>query len=182
MNTTLRSTLGICALCVAILLGASAGALWAADSGANAAGDVAPVRNKSFRILFERTIITKKGPATDSMDSFWESWFQGSSDADLNRSGKSDGNTFKLFTKSDKPTDIDFRFCYLSDHTKGTVNLRVSDKEGGFIREFKGVTDYPDEDVLNKMKASDWDKLHLRIYGDLNRQAYDWIRNGARKK
>jgi len=196
MNTILRSRisgsptkalLGVYSLCIAALLGANNGASWAAESGANAAqpkaaGDVAAVRNRNIRILFERTTITKNGPTADSLDSFWEGWFLGISEEKLNAEGRGDGNSFKLLTKSDAAKDADFQFCYRFDHTKGTATLRVSGRDGGFIREFKATTDYPTEDVLNKMKAMEADKLHFRICDDLNRQAYVWIRNGSRKE
>ena len=196
MNTTLRSRisenptkalLGIYSLCIAALLGASNGASWAAEGGATAAqpkaaGDVAPIRNKNIRILFEWKTITKGAPKADSLDSFWEGWFLGTNEGKLNTEGRGDGNSFKLLIKSDEPKDTDFRFFYRLDHTKGTATLRVSGKDGVFIREFKAATEYPTEDVLNKMKASEADKLHYRICDDLNRQAYAWIRNGSPKE
>ena len=58
----------------------------------------------------------------------------------------------------------------------------MSGRDGGFIREFKTATEYPTEDVLDKMKVTEADKLHSRICDDLNHQAYVWIRNGSRKE
>ncbi|MCX6897144.1 MAG: hypothetical protein NT105_00455 [Verrucomicrobia bacterium] len=196
MNTTLRSRingspakalLGIYSLCIAALLGASNEASWAAEGGATAAqpkaaGDVGPVRNKNIRILCKRTTIAKDGPKPDYLNSFWQGWFLGTCEEQLKAEGRSDGNSFKLLTKHDEPKDVDFQFCYCFDDTKGTATLRMSGKDAGLIHEFKTTTNYPTEDVLNKMKVTEADKLFVVIYADLNRQAYAWIRNGWRKE
>ncbi|MCX6897145.1 MAG: hypothetical protein NT105_00460 [Verrucomicrobia bacterium] len=196
MNTTLRSKtggspakalLGIYSLCIAALLAASNEASWAAESGTTAAqpkaaGDVGTIRNKNIRILIERTTITKGAPKGDPLDSIWVVMFLSPSTKQLNAEGRGDGNTFDLLIEPDPANAADFHFRYRFDHTKGTATLRMSDKDDGLIHEFKATTNYPAEDVVNKMKATDADKIFAGIYADLHRQAYAWIRNGWRKE
>lgn len=196
MNTTLRSKtggspakalLGIYSLCIAALLGASNEASWAAESGATAAqpkatGDVGPVRNKKIWILSERTTITKDFPKGHLLDGMWRIAFLGISEKQLNAEGRADGNSFELPIEPDPANAADFQFRYRFDYTKGTATLRMSGKDGVFIHEFKASTNYPAEDVVNKMKVTEADKLFTGIYADLHRQAYAWIRNGWRKE
>lgn len=156
------------------LFGDNNGTAWAADSGAKDAG---PVRNRKFLILSERTTITKDAPKGHSLDNIWNIAFFGTTEKQLNAEGRGDGNTFELPIDFDTAKDADFQFSYRFDYTKGTATLRVSGKDGVFIREFKNTTNYPTEGVLNKMKFTEANKVFVEIYADLNHQAYLWIRD-----